>query len=380
MSQQQVSSHLAAATSTPPSCAPVSDHARGRARPSIAQTSSSAAVDVHSVFDVLNLFRARWFLNRDHLLSLVVFAQKVDTGNEISWVEFTPQAHSHLVRQALALAPPSYPLALCKRVLFTFILEVINDQGTRSLASFVKTSAPRHRQVRVSVPTPSPPPPSEVLTERPSALTIIPLSSPLQAAPVMAVDSPSPPPSPLSTLSHTPTPRALEFQVATPVVSLPPASRVSSPSPSVSPEASGSLHDAFGLIPPTPGSKRSGRKLHERERRAEAKRGRDPTSPPLTPQDVSYLLVPSNRAGQRYTLDSLVAYKAALRDLRVRARISVEEEESNFAAHASLSAAPPIPSPSPPPPPPRQRRPTARSRAHALTRASVDPRPASGTP
>ena len=104
--------------------------------------------------------------------------------------------------------------------------------------------------------------PSGVLAKRPSALTILLLLLPLQAAPVMAVDSLSPPTSPLSLLSHTPTPRALGFQIATLVVSLPPpALWISSPSPSVSPEALGSLHDAFGLIPPTPGSKRSGRKL-----------------------------------------------------------------------------------------------------------------------
>ena len=156
---QQVSSYLPAATSTPPSCAPISDHARGWARPSIAQTSSSATVNVHSIFDMLNLFCACWFLNHDHLLSLVIFVQKADTGNKISWGENSTQAHSHLVCQALALAPPSYPLALCKRVMFTFLLEVINNLRTCSLALFVKTSAPHHQQVWVSVPAPSLPPP-----------------------------------------------------------------------------------------------------------------------------------------------------------------------------------------------------------------------------
>ena len=80
------------ATSALPSCAPISDHARGQAQPSITQTSLSATIDIHSVFNVLNIFRACWFLNCDHLLSLVVFAKKSDVGNKISWVEFTPQA------------------------------------------------------------------------------------------------------------------------------------------------------------------------------------------------------------------------------------------------------------------------------------------------
>ena len=195
----------------------------------------------------------------------------------------------------------------------------------------------------------------------------------------MAVDPLSPPPSSLSTLSHMPTPCALEFQVATLVVSLPPpASCISSLSPLASPRASGSLHDAFGLIPPTPGSKRSGRKLREQEHCAEAKCGRDPTSPPLTPQDVSYLLVPSNQAGQCYTLDLLVAYKAALYDLQVRTRILVEEEESNFTMHASLSAAPLVPSPSPPPL--CYCRPIVRSCAGTPTHPSVASWPALGTP
>ena len=124
-SMSQVSS--LPAPSALPSCAPVSDHARGRARPSVAQTPLSAAVDVYSVFDVLNIFRARWFINRPHILSLALFAQKAGEGNEVTWVEFSPQSHSHLVKQALALAPPSYPLALVKRVMFSFLLEVVNS-------------------------------------------------------------------------------------------------------------------------------------------------------------------------------------------------------------------------------------------------------------
>ena len=134
-----------------------------------------------------------------------------------------------------------------------------------------------------------------VLAVRPSTLTIILSSSPLQAAPVIAVDSPSPPPSTLSLISHMPMPYALEFPIVTPVVSLPPsASHVLSLSPLASPRASETLHDALGLMPPTSGSKRSGRKLHEYECHAQAKHGRDLSSPPLMLQDVSYLLVPSN--------------------------------------------------------------------------------------
>jgi len=334
----------AASPVLPPLRAPVSDHARGRARPSVAQEDSSASVATdYSVFDVLNLFRARWFLNRDHILSLVVFAQKADNNNNISWVEFAPQTHSHLVRQAITLAPPLYPLALLKRVMFTFILEVVNDRGRQGLASFVKTSAPHRRHVSLAGPGPStlPVPPSQgeglVRASRPPALV---LSSPalsLQAAPAMAVDSPSPPPSDLSPRSHTPTPRALEFNVtAAEPPSTPVTSRSSSPSPAGDSAGTGA----------TPQVKLGRGRRGEPGTGRRTKRLRAPFSPTST-QDAASLLVPSGRPGQRYTLESLVAYKAALRDLRVRARISIEEEERTFAETASMTSAPHI-SPSPP--------------------------------
>jgi len=335
----------AASPVLPPPCAPVSDHARGRARPSVAQedTPASVAAD-HSVFDVLNLFRARWFLNRDHILSLVVFAQKADDGNNISWVEFAPQTHSHLVRQAITLAPPLYPLALLKRVMFTFILEVVNDRGHIGLASFVKTSAPRRRHVSLAGPGPStlPVPPSLgtglVRASRPPALVLSSPAPSLQAAPAMAVDSPSPPPSDLSPLSHTPTPCALEFNV--PVADTPFSPeplRSSSPSP---------VGDSAGTSA-TPRVKLGCGRRGEPGTGRRNKRLRAPFSP-TSMQDAASLLVPSGRPGQRYTLDSLVAYKAALRDLRVCTRISVEEEERTFAETASLTSAPHV-SLTPPP-------------------------------
>ena len=100
------------------------------------------AVDTYSVFNVLNIFHARWFLNRDHLLSLVTFAQKAEAGNDVSWLEVTPQSHAHLVHQAIALAPTSYPLALVKWVMFIFLLEVINNSRASTLDKFIKTLAP----------------------------------------------------------------------------------------------------------------------------------------------------------------------------------------------------------------------------------------------
>jgi hypothetical protein len=49
------------------------------------------------VFDVLNIFRCWWFLSRTALLAHVISAQKAEDG-DISWVEFDPPFHSHLVK------------------------------------------------------------------------------------------------------------------------------------------------------------------------------------------------------------------------------------------------------------------------------------------
>ena len=79
-----------------------------------------------SVFDILNIFRRRWFLSRPHLLTNVISAQKAEDG-EISWVEFTPQYHSHLVKCAVALVP--HPILVVKKVMFVYILELLNREG-----------------------------------------------------------------------------------------------------------------------------------------------------------------------------------------------------------------------------------------------------------
>src|SRR5260221_4634623 len=83
-----------------------------------------------SVFDILALFRSCWFLSRDWLLSFIASAQRTD-GGPIDWVEFTPAGHSHLVRCALKLTP-SIPAAKVKRVMFVFILKVLNGDGPRA--------------------------------------------------------------------------------------------------------------------------------------------------------------------------------------------------------------------------------------------------------
>src|SRR5579863_4196060 len=81
-----------------------------------------------SVFDVLNVFRCRWFLHRDHLIANVLSATKDDAG-QLDWVDFQPPFHTHLVRKAVSLLPPLCPVAKGKRVMFVFLLEVLNEDS-----------------------------------------------------------------------------------------------------------------------------------------------------------------------------------------------------------------------------------------------------------
>ena len=156
-----------------------------------------------SVFDVLNIFRARWFLNREHLLSLILSAVKGGDDNEVMWIDLLPQAHSHLLRQAKNLAPPSYPSALLKRVMFVYLLEVVNASRPSTVDKFVKTSAPRRRRALPLVP-PSPPPvpdsaPAEVGASAPTrGSEVLPVRTPpgdtdTQSTP-MAIDDAPPDP------------------------------------------------------------------------------------------------------------------------------------------------------------------------------------------
>ena len=56
----------------------------------------------------------------------VISSQKDEDGN-ISWVEFTPQYHSHLVKCAVVLVP--HPVLKVKKVMFAYILKLLNGTG-----------------------------------------------------------------------------------------------------------------------------------------------------------------------------------------------------------------------------------------------------------
>ncbi|KAH9979259.1 hypothetical protein BGW80DRAFT_1454931 [Lactifluus volemus] len=93
------------------------------------------ANDELSVFDIHNIFRRRWFLSRDHLMTNVVSAQKAEDG-KLFWVEFTPPYHAHLVKCAVALVPR--PLQKVKKVMFAYVLETLNGEAPKAFFDLTK--------------------------------------------------------------------------------------------------------------------------------------------------------------------------------------------------------------------------------------------------
>src|SRR6267142_6140672 len=83
-----------------------------------------------SVFNILNIFRTCWFLHWDHLIANALSAQKDDEGH-YTWVDFQPPFHTHLVQHARVLLPPLCPMAKGKKVMFVFILEVLDGTGPK---------------------------------------------------------------------------------------------------------------------------------------------------------------------------------------------------------------------------------------------------------
>jgi hypothetical protein len=57
-----------------------------------------------SIFNILNIFHCHWFLSQDHLRAQALLAQRAKDGN-LTWVEFTLQFHTHLIKCAIALVP-----------------------------------------------------------------------------------------------------------------------------------------------------------------------------------------------------------------------------------------------------------------------------------
>jgi hypothetical protein len=88
-----------------------------------------------SIFNILNIFCWQWFLSVDHLRANALSAQKAES-RKIFWVEFTPQFHSHLVKCTVALMP--HPLLKEKKVMFVYILELLNQEGPQAFFNLAK--------------------------------------------------------------------------------------------------------------------------------------------------------------------------------------------------------------------------------------------------
>jgi hypothetical protein len=101
--------------------------AKGTKKPSTPKALSVG--DKLSVFDIHNTFRCHWFLSRDHLMANAILAQKAKDG-KIFWVKFAPQFHTHLVKCTVALVP--HPLHKVKKVMFGYILELLNGEGPQA--------------------------------------------------------------------------------------------------------------------------------------------------------------------------------------------------------------------------------------------------------
>jgi hypothetical protein len=56
-----------------------------------------------------------------------ILAQKAKDG-KIFWIEFSPQFHTHLVKCTVVLVP--CPLYKVKKVMFGYILELLNGEGS----------------------------------------------------------------------------------------------------------------------------------------------------------------------------------------------------------------------------------------------------------
>jgi hypothetical protein len=88
-----------------------------------------------SIFNILNIFHHQWFLSVDHLRANALSPQKAESGKKF-WVKFAPQFHSHLVKCTVALVP--HPLLKVKKVMFIYILELLNGEGPQAFFNLMK--------------------------------------------------------------------------------------------------------------------------------------------------------------------------------------------------------------------------------------------------
>jgi hypothetical protein len=112
-----------------PSAAPVSGTEVKHPHSALAGSPPPPTSDVTlSMVDVMKIFCHHWFINRDHLIVNVLSAQTRE-DSAFTWVDFSPEFHSHLLRSTLHLMPmgPTQPgICLIKTCVFMFLLEVLS--------------------------------------------------------------------------------------------------------------------------------------------------------------------------------------------------------------------------------------------------------------
>ena len=99
----------------------------------------------------LKTFHSCWHLDKGWLVSFVASAQCKMPTSPITWVEFMPQGHTHLVCSALKLVSPTkaLPITKIKEVMFAFVLEVLNESASRTdFFNARKAAKPRKRPYR----------------------------------------------------------------------------------------------------------------------------------------------------------------------------------------------------------------------------------------
>jgi hypothetical protein len=101
--------------------------------------------NIFSVFDVLNIFWAQWFLSQEIIIKNIIVAQK-GPNSAFTWVELTPQYHSFLIWSGLQLIlhqlvsphPPKGLYKLVAKVMFMFILEILSEGPQKGFFDLLK--------------------------------------------------------------------------------------------------------------------------------------------------------------------------------------------------------------------------------------------------
>jgi hypothetical protein len=96
---------------------------------------------------IMAIFCKHWFLNRDHLIANVLSAQKSDAGC-FTWVDFLPPFHKHLVQCAQVLLPPLCPMAKGEKVLFAFIIEILDGDGPKPGSFWIVPKKRHHHSLK----------------------------------------------------------------------------------------------------------------------------------------------------------------------------------------------------------------------------------------